>query len=199
METNQPPAEGIPSANPAPLPGILAGKLPASASFVIGLLLFLMPFVDIRCGSVSVKQATGIELATGFEIRDTRPNNSLFGNGNGTPMLDGDTRRGDKFALAALLLGLAAAIVALMNFKARSFLGMILGAATTLSLIALMIDIKSRIRSDSQPGYNNNNGFDLNLGNDINITANFTGYFYLAVILFALGAYFSYKQRTVKT
>lgn len=205
MDTTQPPAEPMAPVNPTPppataTPSVLAGKVPASASFIIGLLLFLMPFVDIKCGDTTLKQVSGVELATGFEIKDTRSNNSLFNSNDVNTSFSSqpDTRRGNNFAIAAMLLGLLAVIVALLNFKGRAGLGMVLGAATAVALIALMIDVKNKIKSDSPPAHHTN-GFDMNLGNDVNIVAEFTPYFYLAVLLFALGAYFSYKQRTAKT
>jgi hypothetical protein len=204
MDSTPPPTEPIvPAATPAPaaaVPSILSGKVPASASFIIGILLFLMPFVNIKCGDTTLKQVSGVELATGFEMKDTRSNNSLFNSNdiNTSFSSQPDTRRGNNFAIAAMLLGLVAAIVALLNFKGRAGLGLVLGTATVVALIALMIDIKSKIKSDSPPAHHTNS-FDMNLGNNVNIVAEFTPYFYLAVLLFALGAYFSYKQRTAKT
>jgi hypothetical protein len=160
-----------------------------------------MPFVNIKCGDTTLKQVSGVELATGFEMKDTRSNNSLFNSNdiNTSFSSQPDTRRGNNFAIAAMLLGLVAAIVALLNFKGRAGLGLVLGTATVVALIALMIDVKNKIKSDSPPPGHSNNGFNMNLGNDVNIVAEFTPYFYLAVLLFALGAYFSYKQRTIKT
>ena len=68
-----------PDASPAPQPGIFGTKIPSSVAFGIGVLLFFMPFVDIKCNSMTLQKVTGAQLATGFEIKGPGSDNSLVG------------------------------------------------------------------------------------------------------------------------
>jgi hypothetical protein len=64
-----------PSATSSPAsPGLFGTGIPTSAAFLVGCLLFLMPFADIKCNGLSLKQVSGINLATGFEVKDPSGN-----------------------------------------------------------------------------------------------------------------------------
>src|SRR5258708_22123113 len=90
----------------------------SSIPFLLGLLLFLAPFIDIRCNNVSLQQVSGINLATGFEVKTD--NNSLFGNlgkDDGIDIKKTGKKDGNVYALAALLIGIAGFVICLLKFK----------------------------------------------------------------------------------
>jgi hypothetical protein len=61
------------------------------------------------------------------------------------------------------------------------------GALAAVSLIAMLIDLRSKAKSD-----NSIKSSDLNFNVDVSVTVDGTGWFYLAIILFILGGVFSY-------
>ena len=156
--------------------------------FVLGVLLFLAPFIDIRCNDVSLQQVSGAGLATGFEI-NTRDNSLLskLGADDNILIKKSGKREGNLYALAALILGVCGFIISLMKFNGKELWGAIAGVVAAAALIGLMIDIKSQVK------------VDLSLRNDtanISLIVQFTPWYYLAVIAFLAGAFLSYKTKS---
>ena len=170
---------------------------PGSISFLVGVLLFLLPFVDIKCGGTTIKEVKGFELATGFTIEDKNSKQSLFGNMGVDQTISNsksEKREPNIFALAALGLGILGFIVTLLT-KGRSVIASLFGVLASVALIALMIDIKSDSKLNTAPNGNNNlDGLNSNFGNDI-IRAEFTPWIYLTIIVFLLAAYFSWQKK----
>ena len=170
---------------------------PGSISFLVGVLLFLLPFVDIKCGGTTIKEVKGFELATGFTIEDKNSKQSLFGNMGVDQTISNsksEKREPNIFALAALGLGILGFIVTLLT-KGRSIIASLFGVLASVALIALMIDIKSDSKLNTAPNGNNNlDGLNSNFGNDI-IRAEFTPWIYLTIIVFLLAAYFSWQKK----
>src|SRR5690242_10989053 len=48
-----------------PSPGLFATKIPASAAFVLAVLLFFLPFAEVRCNGNAVVNNTGLGIAIG--------------------------------------------------------------------------------------------------------------------------------------
>lgn len=172
---------------------------PGSVSFLAGVLLFLLPFVDIKCGNTTIKQVKGFELAIGFDVEDKSLNQSVFGNtetNQTTKTTKSEKRDPDLFALAALSLGILGFIISLLA-KGRSVLAAFVGVLASVALIVLMINIKgdSKLNTASK-STNNPDGFNMNLGNDI-IRVEFTPWFYLAIILFLAAAFFSWRKKKI--
>ena len=113
----------IPPSSPAPQPGIFGTKIPSSVAFGVGVLLFFMPFLDIKCNSMVLQKVSGVQLATGFKIKSPGSDNSLIGSFEN--MADNDTKVTKKtenkdpniLALAALALGIAGLVLSLRDAK----------------------------------------------------------------------------------
>ena len=73
VDTSTPPAtdSGI---------SLLKTKTPSVISFGVGLLLFFVPFLDIKCNGMILQKVSGVQLATGFKIEGPGTSNSLVGN-----------------------------------------------------------------------------------------------------------------------
>jgi hypothetical protein len=193
MDTNQP--------TPATTPVATAKRSsfgPGSVSFLVGVLLFLLPFVDIKCGGTTIKEVRGFELATGFTIEDKSMNQSLFGNmglEQSTSNNKAEKRDPNMFALASLGLGILAFIIAFLAKGSRSVLAAFMGLLASVALIVLMINIKTDPGLNTSSKTNNNaDGFNMNLGDDI-IRVEFTPWIYLTILLFLAGAYFSWRKQ----
>jgi hypothetical protein len=214
MDQNQ--AAAPPSYTPPPAyttsasPGVFGTKIPSAVAFVVGSLLFFLPFIEIKCNGTSLQEVNGIQLATGFQMKNS---------GSDNPFLD-DTKTEDKdkgitqsttksekkdpnmFALVALALGVLGFVLALTNSRAAVGGGIVAGVAAAGALIGLMIDIKRKIKLDIPGSKDKPTGDDplgLNkFGNDIsdkiNISVDFTPWFYISVIAFLLAAFFCYRR-----
>lgn len=163
--------------------GIFGTKIPSSVAFVVAVLLFFLPFLDIKCNDMSLQKVSGIELATGFNIKPPGANNSLFGGMEKTAGAKGEKKDPYVFALVALALGVAGFLLSLLKLKAASFGGIsaaVLGAA---AMIGMMIDIKSDIKGES-----------LGTEDGVKVAVEFTIWFYLSVIAFLAAAFFSFRR-----
>ena len=194
----------IPASAPTPQPGIFGTKIPSSVAFGIGVLLFFMPFLDIKCNTMVLQKVSGVQLATGFQIKSPGSDNTLVGGFEN--MKDNDTKattKGEKkepnmLALAALVLGVIGLVFALLNAKTGGTGGIITGILAAVALIATMIDVKSKVKAEmpdlrNRPRGDDASGFDK-LGDSIYIAVDFTPLFYIAVIAFLVAAFFCYKR-----
>ena len=182
-------------------PGIFGTKIPSTVAFGLGILLFFLPFLDIKCNSMVLQKVSGIQLATGFKIKSPGSENSLIGSFEN--MSDNDSNMKNKtekkdpnmLALAALVLGVAGLIFSLRDAKTG---GLVTGLLAAAALIATMIDVKSKLKSElpelNKARRNTTSDFDR-LGDSIYIAVDFTPWFYITVIAFAAAAFFCYKWR----
>ena len=200
MDQATPPVEPAPiPVNNVPGPNLLLTKIPSIASLSIGLLLFFVPFLDIKCNNMVLQKVSGIQLATGFKVKGPGNDNSLLGglenldNGNRTKNVKSDKQSPNKLALVALGLGVAGLLLAIGNFKKATFGAAIFGV---IALIATMIDVKGQLKSElsgSRPPGADTFGSGNNFGDDVFVSVDFTPGFYLALLAFAVAAFFSYK------
>ena len=165
-------------------------KIPSSIAFLFAVLLFVLPFAEIRCNGTAVANNTGLGIATGAEWKEV-VSKSIFGK----DFRDNPSANGSKvqkqdpniFAIAALALGVIGVLVALLSPKGGGRLNLFVGALAAMSLIAMLIDLRSKAKSD-----NSVKSSDLNYNVSVSVTVDGTGWFYLAIILFLFGGVFSY-------
>jgi hypothetical protein len=214
MENEQPISTPTPTFTPvaAAAPNVLAGKIPSSVAFIVGVLLFFMPFIDIKCNNMSLQQVSGLQLATGFKMKNNSSENSFL-NDVKTDKVDEtitktttntDKKDPNLFAMVALGLGVLGLILSLTNAKTAIGGAMITGIASAGSLIGMMFDIKKKIKLDI-PDTGSKTGDDItkgieNIGKEVtdkmNITVDFTAWYYIAVIAFLAAAFLCYKRMT---
>jgi len=214
MDTNQPTTPPTIAAS-APVTGVFGTRIPSTVAFAVGILLFFMPFVDIKCNNMSLQQVSGFQLATGFQIKNKSSDNSFL-NDLKTPEADQQitkaTTKTDKkdpnlYALVALGLGVLGLLLSFTNAKAGIGGAMVTGVVTTATLIGLMLDIKKKAKID-MPKMGGESSGDDSLGLDklgqqvsdkMNISVDFTPWFYVAVIAFLVAAFFCYRRmQTIK-
>ena len=49
-------------------PSVFFTKIPSTVVLSIALLLFFLPFMDLRCNGFSIKRVSGMEMAVGLKI-----------------------------------------------------------------------------------------------------------------------------------
>src|SRR5215204_1712519 len=87
-------------------------KYTTTIAFAVGILLFLLPFVEVRCNGMTVAQNNGVGLAFGSDYQLGKDMSSLqdtFNKSDDTKKT-GPSKESGKvydFALIALLLGVA--------------------------------------------------------------------------------------------
>ena len=207
MEPNQPTIETTAASITAPVnPGIFGTGIPSKLAFAVGLLLFFLPFMEIKCGNSTLQQVSGFQMATGFNVKKNNSGNSLMDDFNPNKsernISKSEKKDPNMFALIALGLGV---IGLLLSFaKARGVLGgaMITGILAAVALIVLMIDVKKQVKLEmpARSGGDDNNLFKgmNSFGDNMGISVVFTPWFYIAVIAFLAAAFFCYKRMSVK-
>lgn len=190
-------------------PNVLSGKTPSSVTFMVAVLLFVMPFIDIKCNNMSLQQVTGLQLATGFKMKDMDSKNTWLEEDkkeNSTTKTKDKSNHKDPnlYAIIALGLGVLGLGLSFTNAKAAIGVAMVTGIASAVSLIGLMLDIKKKVRLDM--GNNNTkttstdslsnelDKFSKDLGEKLNISVDFTPWFYITVLAFLAAAFFCYKR-----
>jgi len=160
-----------------------------SISFLVGLLLFLLPFVEIRCNGETFATNTGIGLALGIDYKTTSQVKSLenpFNDKSEKKIVEREKGKLYVFALLAFLLGLAGLIISLTSNQLNKLL-VFLGSQAALCLIILFIQIQMDVKQ--KPTGSDDNA----LGNTIKVAAVFTAWYYLSVISFIVAAALSYR------
>jgi hypothetical protein len=214
MDTNQPPVPPSYSTQPSYRPassGVFGTKIPSTVAFTFGVLLFFLPFIDIKCNNMSLKKVSGFELAKGFEKPNEKSGNNSFMNDikpddNTTPKTKADKNEPNMYAIAAMALGVLGLLLSLPNAKGAMGAAMVTGVASAGALIGLMIDVKKKTKIDL-PNMGNKTTTDDTLGlnklgdqmaGSMGITVDFTPWFYIAIIAFLAAAFFCYKRMRSK-
>ncbi len=204
MDINQPTT----ATATTPAPGIFGTKIPSTVTFAIAVLLFFLPFIDIKCNNLSLQTVSGVQLATGFKMKNNSSGNSFL-NDMKTDTVDktitkATTKTDDKdpnlYAMIALGLGILGLVLSLTNAKAAIGGAMVTGIASAAAMVGLLLDIKKKIKMDiPDTGSGNDISDDINkigktVSDKMNISVEFTPWFYVALIAFLVAAFFCYKR-----
>jgi hypothetical protein len=192
MEPTQGTQATVPVSSSTTSTGLLGTKIPSSIAFLLGILLFLLPFAEIRCNGAAVANNTGLGIATGTEWKEV-VTKSIFGSGfqSNPSTNESKVQKQDPnvFAIAALALGVIGVLIAFLTPKGGGRFNLFVGALAAVSLIAMLIDLRSKLKSENSV---KSSELDLNAG--VIVTVDGTGWFYFTIILFILGGVFSYLQ-----
>jgi len=192
MEPTQGTQATVPVSPSTTSTGLLGTKIPSSIAFLLGILLFLLPFAEIRCNGAAVANNTGVGIATGTAWKEV-VTKSIFGNGfqNNPSTNESKVQKQDPnvFAIAALALGVIGVLIAFLTPKGGGRFNLFVGALAAVSLIAMLIDLRSKLKSENSV---KSSELDLNAG--VIVTVDGTGWFYFTIILFILDGVFSYLQ-----
>lgn len=193
MNGTEPTTSYVP-APPSPAPGIFGTKIPSGVAFAVGILLFLLPFAEVKCNGNSLANNTGLGIATGMEWKTS---NSMFGNdfmggGNSSKVDNNQKQDPNIYAIIALALGIIGFALSLTNVRASMGSALVSGILSAGALIGLMIDLKKDVKTPL--GDKSDNDFADKIGDNMSITLDFTPWFYIAVIAFLVAAFFCYKR-----
>lgn len=173
-------------------------------SFAVGVLLFFLPFMEIKCNETTLVEMSGLNMVTGAEPKMGSDFDQMakgFDTKNeGTETTNEETKTTAKsekkgkvyiMAIVALALGVIGVAISFMNKGGYSPVKMIAGAVGAVALIILMFQVKgdanTQLAADKK-------GSDQMAGM-MKISVDFTFWFYLCVISYLASAFFSYKQK----
>jgi len=202
MDTNQPVASTTYTPAPAS-PGMFGTSITSSVAFIVAILMFLLPFSEIKCGDSTLMNKSGLGFAMGQEWK--------FAGGMGQDMMkDMDTKTGKKkegnaqmFIIAALGLGVLGLLTSFVKSKGAGGIGIIAGILGAGTLIAFMFDVKkwfndglAKEAAEKATDGADSIGLDKigDTMNNMKPTLAFTPWFYVAIVAFVAAAFFCYKR-----
>ncbi|MGZ3956442.1 MAG: hypothetical protein ACXVBT_01055 [Flavisolibacter sp.] len=170
-------------------------KHTTSVAFLVGLLLFFLPFVQVKCNNMPFAQNTGLGLAFGMDYKVTGQARTLQDQVGGEKEGNTSKEKGkmDVLALAALVLGLTGLFVSLSNQPIRSTLSLVLGPLAALCLVIVMIQIRQEVKSQVSTPEDGNG-----VSHSLKVTADFTLWYYLSVCSFLGAGFLGYRQGSSK-
>ncbi|MCX6316596.1 MAG: hypothetical protein NTW29_04855 [Bacteroidetes bacterium] len=175
-----------------------------TVAFAVAILLFLLPFAEIRCMNNTLAKNTGLGIAIGSQwksdmmgglkdMMDSMPGKEDSKKDFGKQMKD--TPNG--FAIAALVAGVIGLVVGLLQVKSRSLIVMCAGILGVIMLVALMIQMKIQLRSQMGAGKKGGD-FSSSGAMDYVLSVKFTIWYYISLISFAVGGFFGYKHHRIE-
>lgn len=158
--------------------------------FLVGTLLFLLPFVNIRCGQ-NVISNNGVGLAFGINYKTSKQvEYGKADNDNKISIVEKDSGRLYAPALIALVLGVAGFVLSVMKPSTHK-INTTIGVLAALALIALMIQIKYDFKNETNHSVTNR------VTDDSKWSVEFTAWYYLSLISFIAAAFFSYWRKPI--
>jgi hypothetical protein len=196
MNGTEPTTSYVP-APPSPAPGIFGTKIPSGVAFAVGILLFLLPFAEVKCNGNSLANNTGLGIATGMEWKSAASgmfDNDFMGGGNSSKVDNNQKQDPNSFAIAALALGIIGLALSFTNVRASMGSALVSGVLSAGALIGLMIDLKKKVKVPLPDTDKADNIFGNTIENNMKITLDFTPWFYIAIVAFLAAAFFCYKR-----
>jgi hypothetical protein len=163
-------------------------RIPSSLAFLVGGLLFFLPFVELKCNGELLAKPTGIDLATGkTAVILTSSEKYWDKKKDWTITTTSKEQDPNIFAISALVLGALGFIIALLNFQSTPRLSGVIAILAIAAMIALMLDIKWQV---NKRGTNINN-VKVTI-DSIKVTADFTKWYFLTICSFLLALLLSF-------
>ena len=200
-------------------PGVLGTKIPSTVVFTLGVLLFFMPFAEIKCkqnsnadfgglkmdlgGGMNISN-TGFGLAIGkqWDVKMEGLGGLFSGSSNDKWNKEQKKQDPNNYAIAALALGIIGLLLCLAKSKALNWVAMLAGILSAAALIGLRIDLDKKAKDpgkEMQSG-NDASSWGLDSLNDVNVHITYTPWFYITVIAMIMAAVLCYlRMKNSKT
>jgi hypothetical protein len=175
-----------------------ASKLPSVITFAVGVLLFFLPFAEVKCNNATLLDNTGLGIVIGTEWRTSE--NSLLGNDmfrqdntRETSKIQSKKQDPNVFAIAGFAFGVIGLLLSFSNARTGIKGATISGVLAAAALIGLFIDLKRKIKGSM--GDMNDAGSQNDLTGNMQISIGFTPWFYISLLAFLLAAFLSYRRK----
>jgi len=140
-------------AAPSSSPGLLGTKIPSTVVFVLGILLFFMPFAELKCkqntqaetnglnfnmGGETGISNTGFGLAIGKEWKMEMIGMGGFFNSNDKINKDQPRQDPNYYAITAMALGIIGLLFCFAKFRGAPGMAMLAGILSAVALIGFI-------------------------------------------------------------
>ena len=144
------------------------------AIYVVIVILFFMPFVNLSCGGQTIMSISGFQLITGTEV-DAK---GMFGGEmNSTDEMGTDEKKeieSQPLALFAFLAALIGLIISFFKMRIPALVNIVVSIAGVIFLLLLKVSLDADA--------------DLNVSGQNVITLDYQFAYWLSIILFIVGA-----------
>jgi hypothetical protein len=197
-----------PSYYPPNSRNIFGTKIPASVCFAIGLLLFLLPFAELKCkppkddndGLFQLMKLnlaasnTGLGLAIGNDWKSNIPTAKTIYNDENRSDWTKEMRKQkpNTYAVIALVLAALGFVLSLANRRNAAIANIFTGSLAATSLVGLAIDL-TRKTNDLMEKINKTSE-KSDVAEYTVFTLVFTPWFYVCIVALLTAAFFSYKR-----
>jgi succinate dehydrogenase hydrophobic anchor subunit len=171
-----------------------------SIAYAAGILLFFLPFIEIKCSGTSVAQLSGKDMVFGSapSLGNGMDNfGKAFGNSDSVKTASKTEDKGRVYvtAIIALLLGIGGLFLSLSKTNKNYTAMMIAGIAGAILLIVLIIQVKGDINSEMKTQTGNSDPFNDQFSGMMKVSVAITAWFVICVLSYLAAAFFSYKQK----
>jgi hypothetical protein len=182
--------------------GLFGSKIPASAAFIIAILLFLLPFAEIKCSNETVAHQTGIGFVMGSEWKAK----GLFDQKD-VKKGPGDKPLGNSQIISIVILALAIIGLILILLTSNGGAAAVCGLLAAGGLLYFMIDLKNAfnasIKKDATDQVSqgaNEAGLDglSSAFSDVKASLAFTPVFWILLVVLLAASFFSWQRGRVR-
>ncbi len=149
------------------------------AIYVVIVILFFMPFVNLSCGGQTIMSISGFQLITGTEVT---PTGMFGGEMNSSDELNTDEKKeieSQPLALLAFVAAIIGFVISFFKMRMTALSNIVVSAAGVVFLLLLKVSL------DGNP--------DLNVSGQNVITLDYQFAYWLSIILFIVGAVVQWK------
>jgi hypothetical protein len=165
-------------------------KHTTSVAYLAALLLFFLPFVQIKCNDLPFAENNGIGLALGRDYKVSSGWKDRLGGVSKSAKVNKESGRMYVLALAAFIAGIVGFIISLSLGPKGATTNIILGILSALALIIVMIQVTADVKQHARDPERSASDIEV-----VKVTADFTLWYYLSVCCFLAAAFFSYKHK----
>jgi len=149
------------------------------AFYVVIVILFFLPFVNLSCGGQTIMSVTGFQLITGTEVN---PTGMFGGEMNSSDELNTDQKKeieSQPLALFAFVAAIIGLIISFFKMRITAISNIVVSVAGVVFLLLLKVSLDGDA--------------DLNVSGQNVITLDYQFAYWLSIILFIIGAVVQWK------
>ncbi|HSU29517.1 MAG TPA: hypothetical protein VLJ68_14115 [Chitinophagaceae bacterium] len=197
---------------PPPSRGMFGTGIPSSVAFAVGVLLFFLPFSEIKCSGKTLMKKTGLEAAMNKDYKAAATGDLFNKNkvGEEASKTTAEPKKNTQYyAIGAMALGVIGLLLSFMKGRSSSLGGMVMGVLAAGASIMLMLEMKSafnewqslQVPKKAQEGtdFLGLDKMTQGLDNNMAMSISFTPWFYVAIVAFLAAAVFSYMRKRPST
>jgi len=149
------------------------------AFYVVIVILFFLPFVNLSCGGQTIMSVTGFQLITGTEVN---PTGMFGGEMNSSDELNTDQKKeieSQPLALFAFVAAIIGLIISFFKMRITAISNIVVSVAGVVFLLLLKVSLDGDA--------------NLNVSGQNVITLDYHFAYWLSIILFIIGAVVQWK------